>query len=129
MTFLTTKLRLAALALGLVVAGTAIVPSQAAMLTEKSGSDFSEHDCLSRGEVKYYFREKGLEHISVQRTSERYLYKVSGYAELKKALVSDNGPAEDLLRQKSDKVHYVVLFDACEERIVRQIQPRLEEAM
>ena len=134
-TNLFTKARNAALvslALGIAAAGA--FPSQAATLVEKQGpgSDKGSYDCLSRSEVKYYFRDYGLKHVEVSRTSERYLYKVTGYKELsKEPKLSDNGEfGSDLVKKdKFDKVRYVVLFDACEEKIVKQIAPPLKEAI
>jgi hypothetical protein len=61
----------------------------------------------------------------VQKTGERYLYLVSGYASRK--AVEAIGSNDLISKDMSDKVRYVFLYDGCEERIVRQIKPSLKE--
>lgn len=109
------------LALGL--SALAAYPAQASrLLVEKPIEDSRHDDCLSRQEVKWEFRER-LDHVNVQKTGERYLYLVSGYASRKavEAISSDL-----ISKDMSDKVRYVFLYDGCDERIVRQLKPSLK---
>ena len=126
-TTLFTKARNAALvslALGSAAAGA--FPSQAATLVEKQGS----HDCQSRSEVKARFIDVGLTHVDVSRTSERYLYRVIGYKALARASLLSGGDAhiqtETMSKDKDGRIRFVVLYDACDETVLRQITPSME---
>ena len=120
-----TKARVALFAFALGLTALGAYPAQAGhLIIEKPlpGMDDSRHDdCESRQEVKHDF-ERRLDHVNVSRTSERYIYKVTGYGSLK--AVESLRSTGSILSGKRDSVRYVFLYDACDERIIRQLEPR-----
>jgi len=137
---------LAALALSLCIAA---LPAQASGFTiqmgnsgrdslpilQSGGEDDHDRDCLSRQEIKYLFKsEYYLSHVDVERASERHLYLVSGYRQAKEeaALGRQSLLRQDTLPESGSglsgkKIHYVFLFDACHEQIVKQLKPSRSE--
>lgn len=134
MTNLTIARAAGSLALALTLAAAAL-PAEASSLKPHlsiqigSGSglyDYDRHDdCLSRREIKYEFAEYGLKHIDVRSTHDYGLFLVSGYkSALKETLLRESD-----MGSKKDYVRYVYLFDACDDHVVKQLQPKKVEVM
>jgi hypothetical protein len=90
------------------------------------------YDCENRSEVKYDFKQYGLRNIDVSKTHDYYIYRVSGLINAKKleaAVTRESFSDNGLIGSGSDWVRYVVLYDGCSQRIVKQLQPRAEMAM
>ena len=145
MTNLPNRARLAGLVTLALTLATACVPAEASGLKLNlgmgnghdslpiaigSGSSSSDKDCLSRHDIEDYFSEKGLHRISVQRADKHDLYLVSGYMkpaekveqlqpDLKSRSLSQMGSSD----HKS--VYYLVVFDACRDKIVQYIEPQI----
>ena len=130
------------LSLAVLLAGFAAVPAEARqLLVEKPvmGGDMSgdmgsgkNYDCENRSEVKYDFKQYGLRNIDVSKTHDYYIYRVSGLISSKKleaAVTRESFSDNGLIGSGSDWVRYVVLYDGCTQRIVKQLQPRAEMAM
>jgi len=79
--------------------------------------------------VKREFQHLGLRSISVKHYDDQYVYKVIGWAyEAKEAAVESLGGQFDLVEKKKDnsdyeRVRYVFIYDACDHRIVEQLEP------
>ena len=122
------------LALTLGIAAGGALPVLAAS-KDQGATDFGlkTSQCLSRQEVKRELQDMHrLTHIDVSRTGDHSIYRISGYIEVpKRAAVADSGIVADgaspdsglLSGQATQKVRYIALFSACEDRVVRVITP------
>src|SRR4051812_3759529 len=102
------------------------LPVEAKTLAEIPVISGDSHDCYSKQETKWYFKDKGFSHIKVSRTHDDYIYKVSGWADLPKKEAVESLGQQSILSSKprDEKIRYVFLFDACDYRIVEQLEPR-----
>lgn len=123
-----------ALALTLTIISAVAAPAMAGSILREQpapGSDMGSYDyCLKKSQVKYEFKKLGLRNISVKHYDDPYIYKVVGWAYEPKeeAAVENLGGQFDLLEKKKDnhdydRVRYVFIFDACDRRIVEQLEP------
>ena len=123
MTSLTAKTRAAgliALALSL-TSFTLPVEASSLKTIPAMSSDDSHHDCYSKREIKeYFYEEYHLTHIKVQKTHDRYIYKVSGFGPAEMAALAPAMSSDD----HHDYIKYVFLYDACEYEVIEQLRPR-----